>query len=42
VYRLPEDLDAEVASIALEHLGGSLETLTPEQARYLESWQEGT
>jgi adenosylhomocysteinase len=42
VYRLPEHLDAEVAAIALEHLGGGLETLTPEQKRYLASWQEGT
>jgi adenosylhomocysteinase len=42
VYRLPEHLDAEVAAIALEHLGGSLETPTPEQERYQSSWQEGT
>jgi adenosylhomocysteinase len=42
VYRLPEHLDAEVASIALDHLGGGLEVLTPEQERYLASWQEGT
>lgn len=42
VYRLPERLDAEVASVALEHLGGGLEVLTPEQERYLASWQEGT
>ncbi|HSR14212.1 MAG TPA: adenosylhomocysteinase [Gemmatimonadales bacterium] len=42
VYRLPEHLDAEVATIALEHLGGGLERLTPDQERYLSSWQEGT
>ena len=42
VYRLPEHLDAEVAGIALDHLGGGLEVLTPEQERYLASWQEGT
>ncbi len=42
VYRLPEYLDAEVARIKLESLGGGLETLTPEQEEYLRSWQMGT
>jgi adenosylhomocysteinase len=42
VYRLPEHLDAEVAAIALEHLGGGLERLTAEQERYLSSWEQGT
>jgi adenosylhomocysteinase len=42
VYRLPEHLDAEVATIALERLGGALETLTGEQRTYLASWETGT
>ncbi|HLE38062.1 MAG TPA: adenosylhomocysteinase [Acidimicrobiia bacterium] len=42
VHRLPEHLDDEVASIALARLGGGLETLTDEQARYLASWERGT
>lgn len=42
VHRLPESLDGEVAAIALDHLGGSLETLTEEQERYLSSWEIGT
>jgi adenosylhomocysteinase len=42
VYRLPEYLDAEVARIKLESLGGGLETLTPEQEEYLRSWEMGT
>jgi adenosylhomocysteinase len=42
VYRLPEAIDAEVASIALESLGGGLEMLTPEQEEYLSSWELGT
>lgn len=42
VYRLPDHLDAEVASIALEHMGGSLERLTAEQQQYLSSWEIGT
>jgi adenosylhomocysteinase len=42
VYRLPDHLDAEVASIALERMGGSLERLTAEQQQYLSSWEIGT
>jgi adenosylhomocysteinase len=42
VYRLPEYLDAEVARIKLESLGGGLDALTPEQDRYLRSWEMGT
>jgi adenosylhomocysteinase len=42
VYRLPDHLDAEVATIALERLGGYLEHLTPEQETYLASWEIGT
>ncbi|MDX1690540.1 MAG: adenosylhomocysteinase [Acidimicrobiia bacterium] len=42
VYRLPEELDARVATIALEHLGGGLERLTADQEEYLRSWEHGT
>lgn len=42
VYRLPEELDAEVARIKLASMGAQLEELTDEQRRYLSSWQEGT
>ncbi len=42
VHRLPESIDAEVAAIALEAIGGGLETLTPEQEEYLASWEMGT
>lgn len=42
VHRLPEHLDGEVAAIALHHLGGSLDVLTPEQEAYLSSWEQGT
>jgi len=42
VHRLPEHLDDEVATIALTRLGGGLEGLTDEQARYLTSWEMGT
>ena len=42
VYRLPEELDAEVARIKLASMGAQLEELTDEQRQYLSSWQEGT
>jgi len=42
VYVLPHDLDEEVARLKLEAMGAGLETLTPEQVNYLDSWEEGT
>ena len=42
VYVLPDELDKEVAALKLEAMGGGLEHLTPEQSKYLASWQEGT
>ncbi|MDP8959512.1 MAG: adenosylhomocysteinase [Actinomycetota bacterium] len=42
VYRLPQDLDAEVARLKLSHLGAGLENLTEEQLDYLSSWLQGT
>ncbi len=42
VYRLPAELDEEVARLKLEAMDGSLEPLTDEQVDYLASWQHGT
>ena len=42
VYTLPEELDREIAKIKLEAMGVKIDTLTPEQKKYLESWEEGT
>ena len=42
VYRLPDELDREVARLKLEAMSGSLETPTAEQTAYLGSWQHGT
>ena len=42
VYVLPKALDAEVARLKLEAMGGGLEILTAEQERYLSSWDTGT
>lgn len=42
VYSVPEDIDKEIARLKLEAMGINIDTLTEEQVRYLNSWQEGT
>jgi len=42
VHMLPEELDIQVSRLQLETMGISIDTLTPEQIEYLNSWQEGT
>lgn len=42
VYVLPKELDQQVASIKLKAMGVSFDTLTAEQRKYLDSWNEGT
>jgi adenosylhomocysteinase len=39
---MPEEIDREVARLKLEALGVEIDTMTPEQQRYVSSWQEGT
>lgn len=42
VYEVPLEIDQQVASLKLASMGASIDVLTPEQAKYLASWQEGT
>lgn len=42
VYSVPDIIDREIARLKLEAMGVSIDTLTPEQVSYLNSWQEGT
>ncbi|MCA1718596.1 MAG: adenosylhomocysteinase [Actinobacteria bacterium] len=42
VHGLPKEVDREIATLKLEAMGIEIEHLTPEQARYLASWEEGT
>jgi adenosylhomocysteinase len=42
VVNLPEELDDFIAKIQLEALSVSIDKLTLEQIKYLNSWQEGT
>ena len=42
VYRVPEEIDQEIATLKLHAMGVKIDTLTPEQEHYLQSWQTGT
>jgi adenosylhomocysteinase len=42
VYDVPAEIDAEVARLKLKAMDIEIDTLTPEQQRYLTSWEEGT
>lgn len=42
VYPVPENIDREVARLKLKALEVAIDTLTPQQSKYLQSWQEGT
>jgi len=42
VYGVPEDIDKEIARLKLESLNVRIDTLTPEQNKYLNSWEMGT
>jgi adenosylhomocysteinase len=42
VYPVPKDIDKEIARLKLLSMGVEIDTLTPEQAKYLSSWEMGT
>jgi adenosylhomocysteinase len=42
VHIVPREIDAEVGRLKLETMGIRIDTLTTEQQRYSESWEEGT
>ncbi len=42
VHTVPEEVDQRIASIKLAAMGIEIDTLTPEQEKYLNSWEEGT
>ena len=39
LYTLPESVDIDIAKLKLESMGISIDTLTPEQEEYLNSWK---
>ncbi|MBP6015641.1 MAG: adenosylhomocysteinase [Candidatus Promineofilum sp.] len=42
VYTVPQEVDQEIARIKLDAMGIQIDTLTEQQAAYLDSWEEGT
>lgn len=42
VYSVPQEIDNSIARLKLQAMGVEIDALTPEQAKYLESWTEGT
>ena len=42
VYMVPEKIDNQIAALKLKSMGISLDKLTPEQKKYLSSWEMGT
>ncbi len=42
VYPVPKDIDKEIARLKLQAMGVEIDTLTPEQEKYLSSWEMGT
>lgn len=42
VYNVPLEVDNEIARLKLKSMGIEIDSLTPEQERYLRSWEAGT
>ena len=42
VYSVPEQIDKDIAFLKLKAMGIKIDTLTPEQKKYLASWEMGT
>jgi adenosylhomocysteinase len=42
VHRLPAEIDRDIARLKLASMGVEIDRLTEEQARYLDSWDQGT
>ncbi len=42
VYNVPKEVDQWVANLKLQTMGIAIDTLTPEQVKYLASWEMGT
>jgi adenosylhomocysteinase len=42
VYGVPEKIDKEIARLKLDAMGVKIDRLTPEQKKYLTSWEMGT
>ncbi|MEK7872394.1 MAG: adenosylhomocysteinase, partial [Chloroflexota bacterium] len=41
-YSVPKEIDQEIGRLKLQSMGITIDVLTDEQRRYLESWEAGT
>ena len=42
VYTVPDEIDREIARLKLAAMGVDIDSPTPDQLRYMSSWEEGT
>ena len=42
VHPVPEEIDKQIAQLKLQSMDIKIDSLTPEQEKYLTSWEEGT
>ena len=42
IYNIPKELDQDIAALKLKAMGIEIDTLTPEQEEYINSWTVGT
>jgi len=42
VHNVPTEIDKEVARLKLQSMGSEIDTLTPAQVEYLNSWEHGS
>jgi adenosylhomocysteinase len=42
VYRVPDEIDQEIARLKLQAMNIEIDVLTAEQEHYLNSWESGT
>ena len=42
VYKVPDDIDNKIAKLKLSAMNVRIDSLTPEQEKYLSSWEMGT
>ena len=42
LHDVPTEIDKEVARLKLESMGATIDTLTPAQELYLNSWEHGS
>jgi adenosylhomocysteinase len=42
VYSVPQEIDRQIARLKLDAMGVQIDSLTAEQVKYLNSWEEGT